>query len=70
MTNDRIQHADELSAGLAPYRPALRPCLACGKETLEHHPIVNEVTSVVVAHRRICSWDGCRKIEVFEVEPG
>ena len=70
MTNDRIQHADELLAGLAPYRPALRPCLACGKETLEHHPVVNEVTGVVVAHRRICSSDACRMVETIAVEQG
>lgn len=68
-----VNHAaasDNLEAGLAEHVPPVHPCVVCGRETLEHTPLLtpsgkedNEGKELMDRKdRRICSNGLCRHV--------
>lgn len=68
-----VNHAtasDKLEAGLAEHVPPVHPCGVCGRETLEHTPLLEHTgefhedgsEKVKRTERRICSNGLCRNV--------
>ena len=62
MFKDDVNFKDGVSASLeSAVVPPRAPCVKCGAETKEHHPVKDD-DGVVIELRRICSKANCRTI--------
>lgn len=59
---DKVHFKDSVRVGVTrtPTAPE-NPCEVCGKETLPHHPVLDD-DGEVVEERRICSNRLCRNV--------